>query len=1296
MKGFDDLLDMYFEDMVPQPRPFAGATQMPVPYAPWETPPPPERQPFDWGQFGLDVLSFSPLGYAMDNMPSLGEMGEQATWAAKALSGFPTPERTELFERGLYELTDTSFEPYLSHEERMALPPDDPRSMYSGEASSIAPGVTDIFAVPAAKLTAKYAPRVADEGLRMMTMGEMGLDDVLAAAPEGINAVNRQLGLPEMPFKKDIIVGERNEYMRTIGPDSPDTQDLKLAKELWQDYSQKHGLKFMEFGEGSSTEIVQKLKGEKARTARRHIFDATGWWLGRDGLWRREIDDPIEIISGQSGPLHTIAETGELTDWHPDLADIPITQHWRSADTFFEEPLYGGPGQIQLGRARKDTGETLLRHELQHAVQWQEGFAGGADLADNTRKSHRLYNTSAGEVEARNVERRAGMTEDERRMLPPWMTEDVAERDQWFDMPYDPGPYNRPPVYSLDPEVSARATLRDELQKENERMWAGTDPFDMDKITSNDMRIEALEREMDLLGGGSVGPKSRSVENPSVFVAGRELPMVMKKRAKNADEVVVDLDMNKMDNAWAEDRGFYLDREGGNRIGRRYENILESIEDLEDLDMPEVGFTDSGILSFTDGRHRAAVLRDLGAENLPVSMSKADAQKAQELGLLARAPRQLAAGGGGRSPVGMIDLADDAPISPLRPAEEDLYRSIREDVTASIKPESGSPLGGRRGQASAPWRATAGAVDSDQLDPNVRAVAARTFQLGDKYSAELEGLGQTVPQWIELNKQPAASKLFRDRLQAAKDALGDQGASVDVYDSYKGMRLFMDPDGNAGFAVKPDGDVISVFNNSPQKGIVPQMVLLATQEGGRKLDAFDTILPHFYNRAGYEDTASLAWDPTEAPMGWDEATMGTPHVAAMTYSPEGRIRGYSHRDASMAGDYPSLMESQDPMIYAPEMSPGVTRQLHHAVPRADTGGRTTVRDPQRKAYPDIYAPRREIIERGAEQIAPETPAMEQLFGVTRRDLDDLTWLKQEKHENIDIPVYQTTDRGGQHTLNVMTPANEMRLMDTLALAAADPRFAGSYGWYLSDPLLQRFIAELGPQLGNERYMQFMQIGSALSSGSAVPQEIKRASEAFRQLVNTGDLRNFTQGQLPEGYGHIYHGTAHRSQLETLQDTGQIYTPESLMDSPKTPNYLHSKTGENLLYPTQDAHFVRGTGLADVRPSADTGSISKLEAKKMREWYAGRVAEPLGMRGSPAQALLWNVLAPATGVKTQVGKPFLELFSDAVVREAQRTGKKPNDVLVDFMHGRGRLSAAFGAAVGAGLLSEVEEQPQGDI
>ena len=65
--------------------------------------------------------------------------------------------------------------------------------------------------------------------------------------------------------------------------------------------------------------------------------------------------------------------------------------------------------------------QTLL-HEIQHAVQDEEGFASGSSpdywrerSGISAQEAERLYENTAGEIEARDVERRADLTEEERK-----------------------------------------------------------------------------------------------------------------------------------------------------------------------------------------------------------------------------------------------------------------------------------------------------------------------------------------------------------------------------------------------------------------------------------------------------------------------------------------------------------------------------------------------------------------------------------------------------------------------------------------------------------------------------------------------------------------------------------------------------------------------------------------------------------------------------------------------------------------------------------------------------------------
>ena len=105
-----------------------------------------------------------------------------------------------------------------------------------------------------------------------------------------------------------------------------------------------------------------------------------------------------------------------------------------------------------------------------------------------------------------------------------------------------------------------------------------------------------------------------------------------------------------------------------------------------------------------------------------------------------------------------------------------------------------------------------------------------------------------------------------------------------------------------------------------------------------------------------------------------------------------------------------------------------------------------------------------------------------------------------------------------------------------------------------------------------------------------------------------------------------------------------------------------------------------------------GSIDYTETGKIRDWWSNKVSDPIGMSGSPAQALLWNTLAPQTGVKTLVGKPLLELITDGVEREALKQAKSPQQALLDFINRSGKL----GAMGGMGLLGSSMNQDEGLI
>jgi hypothetical protein len=153
------------------------------------------------------------------------------------------------------------------------------------------------------------------------------------------------------------------------------------------------------------------------------------------------------------------------------------------------------------------------------------------------------------------------------------------------------------------------------------------------------------------------------------------------------------------------------------------------------------------------------------------------------------------------------------------------------------------------------------------------------------FKNSLGAVGKPAPTMYELD---GGAPLFRQAIQDSKNN-SKFGAAVYVYDEadYANMRLFISEDGKSGFALKGN-DIVSVF--SGQKGSANAMLQLAVDQGGQRLDAFDTVLPELYADNGFKVVARVKWNDEYSPEGWDKATFakynnGEPDVVFMVYDP---------------------------------------------------------------------------------------------------------------------------------------------------------------------------------------------------------------------------------------------------------------------------------------------------------------------------------------------------------------------------------------------------------------------------
>jgi hypothetical protein len=232
-------------------------------------------------------------------------------------------------------------------------------------------------------------------------------------------------------------------------------------------------------------------------------------------------------------------------------------------------------------------------------------------------------------------------------------------------------------------------------------------------------------------------------------------------------------------------------------------------------------------------------------------------------------------------------------------------------------------------------------LSQDQGVTRLRPLNTFAIKGNSRAANSLKRANTSIPVYHQLdNKNPDHIALFEDAITESKKQT-IMGSSVFQYspEEYSNMRLFVaeapdtrytkeererlgignnPPTAAAGFAIKPDGDIVSVFKNADselQNTAIPSLIL-AAQQGGKKLDAFDTFLPHIYSLAGFKPASRLKWDDSQAPDGWSKQVYGSynngePDVVFMVYDPD-NFRDYNPEEGEYAegNDYDLAVQMQ--------------------------------------------------------------------------------------------------------------------------------------------------------------------------------------------------------------------------------------------------------------------------------------------------------------------------------------------------------------------------------------------------
>ena len=222
-------------------------------------------------------------------------------------------------------------------------------------------------------------------------------EDVVVLDSDGINAKAAEIGLENVQSQ---VIGENAELSSEI------LTNLEIAKNLTE--------------EGKSAQEIKNI---------------TSWELGVDGKWKYETPSDFKITEnieyGKATTLGELSPNNVLFTFYPQLREVKVTLN-KGNDSLIGRiiPEKKGSGyyfsrlkEIGASANKRSNLESTLNHEIQHAIQDIEGFAVGGN-------KNKDYKKLAGEVEARNVQNRNNLTEEQRRGTLLSQTQDVDSESQ--------------------------------------------------------------------------------------------------------------------------------------------------------------------------------------------------------------------------------------------------------------------------------------------------------------------------------------------------------------------------------------------------------------------------------------------------------------------------------------------------------------------------------------------------------------------------------------------------------------------------------------------------------------------------------------------------------------------------------------------------------------------------------------------------------------------------------------------------------------------------------------------------
>jgi hypothetical protein len=194
---------------------------------------------------------------------------------------------------------------------------------------------------------------------------------------------------------------------------------------------------------------------------------------------------------------------------------------------------------------------------------------------------------------------------------------------------------------------------------------------------------------------------------------------------------------------------------------------------------------------------------------------------------------------------------------------------------------------------------------------SIKIPAEKLVEVGLKNEGELlaiqEVLAPEKKVEIKSDFKETDAKVFRENRLKSKRPQWLTDYTAEQYVS-EGIKTYTSNDGKVGYAIKPDGDIISVYNHSGVKGAGKTALLDAIKRGGKKLDAVGEYLAVYYEKFGFEVVKREKWNDKYAPPQWDYKGEGRPDIIYMELKSNGKTIKHEPQRSTGTSTDPTRVE----------------------------------------------------------------------------------------------------------------------------------------------------------------------------------------------------------------------------------------------------------------------------------------------------------------------------------------------------------------------------------------------------